>query len=181
MHLTAVSAALAAGAVCHASDLKSEPIYSAWLQMYNLKFEQAHETLKRRREIHPDDPLIPASDAAAYYLPKWLGVLESELFVDDNQFKSRRTYDPDPQVKASFDQCISEADRLSDSALQQSSIDARALFVRTLTHGLRTDYVALINGQGLRALRYTKAGRVYAERLMKVDPEAFDAYLGPRN
>jgi len=181
LRLTAFSAALFAGAVCYASDLKSEPVYSAWLQMYNLKFKQAHETVNQCREIHPDDPLIPVSDAAAYLFAELarLGVLESELFVNDNEFKNRRTYDPDPQVKTSFDQCISEADRLADSALQQSNIDARALFVKTLTNGLRADYAALINGQGIRALRYTKAGRVYAERLMKADPEAFDAYLGP--
>jgi hypothetical protein len=28
-------------------------------------------------------------------------------------------------------------------------------------------------------LSYTKSGRVYADRLLVADPEAFDAYLGP--
>jgi hypothetical protein len=28
-------------------------------------------------------------------------------------------------------------------------------------------------------LSYTKAGRVYAEKLLTADPQAFDAYLGP--
>jgi hypothetical protein len=149
--------------------------------MYDLKFDHAHEILKQWRELHPEDSLGPASDAAAYLFSELarLGVLESELFVDDEQFKNRRTFDPNPAVQASFTQCISEADRLADSALQQSSDDARALFVKTLTHGLRADYVALINGQGLRALSYAKSGRVYAEQLMHADPQAFDAYLGP--
>jgi hypothetical protein len=167
--------------VAGAADLKSEPVYSAWLQMYDLRFDQAHEILKRWREMHPEDPLGPASNAAAYLFSELarLGVLESELFVDDEQFKNRRTFEPDPAVKASFTLCISDADRLADSDLQRSSDDARALFVKTLTHGLRADYAALINGEGLRALSYTKAGRVYAERLMHADPQAFDAYLGP--
>lgn len=176
-----ISSGLIVCGVTGAADLKSEPVYSAWLQMYDLKFDQAHEILKRWRELHPDDPLGPASDAAAFLFSELarLGVLESELFVDDEQFKNRRTFEPDPGAKASFTQCISDADRLADSALQRSSDDARALFVKTLTHGLHADYVALINGQGLRALSYTKAGRVYAERLMHADPQAFDAYLGP--
>jgi hypothetical protein len=163
------------------SDLKSEPVYSAWLQMYDLKFDEAHQALKRWKEAHPNDCLGPASDAGAYLFSELarLGVLESELFVNDNQFKNRKTYDPDVQVKNSFMERIAEADRLADSALEKSSIDERALFVKTLTHGLQADYVALIDGKGLRALSYTKSGRVYAEKLMTVDPAAFDAYLGP--
>jgi len=163
------------------SDLKSEEVYQAWLQMYDLKFEEAHRALQRWQETHPDDSLGPASDAAGYLFSELarLGVLESELFVDDNRFKNRKKLDPDVQVKASFMERIDQADRLADSALQKSSADARALFVKTLTHGLRADYVALINGQGFKALSYTKSGRVYADRLLAVDPQAFDAYLGP--
>jgi hypothetical protein len=176
-----ISGGLISCGVAGAADLKSEPVYSAWLQMYDLKFDQAHEMLNRWREMHPEDPLGPASNAAAYLFSELarLGVLESELFIDDEQFKNRGTFEPDPTVNASFTQCISDADRLADSDLRRSGDDARALFVKTLTHGLRADYAALINGQGLRALSYTKAGRVYAERLMHADPQAFDAYLGP--
>src|SRR5438132_3997996 len=163
------------------SDLKSEEVYQAWLQMYDLKFEEAHRALQRWQETHPDDSLGPASDAAGYLFSELarLGVLESELFVDDNRFKNRKKLDPDVKVKASFMERIDQADRLADSALQKSSADARALFVKTLTHGLRADYVALINGEGFKALSYTKSGRVYADRLLAVDPQAFDAYLGP--
>jgi len=163
------------------SDLKSEEVYQAWLQMYDPKFEEAHRALQRWQETHPDDSLGPASDAAGYLFSELarLGVLESELFVDDNRFKNRKKLDPDVKVKASFMERIDQADRLADSALQKSSADARALFVKTLTHGLRADYVALINGEGFKALSYTKSGRVYADRLLAVDPQAFDAYLGP--
>ena len=81
-------------------------------------------------------------------------------------------------MKTSFNERIDQADRLADTALQKSNVDARALFVKTLTHGLRADYVALIDGNGVKALSYTKAGRIYAERLLAADPQAFDAYLG---
>jgi hypothetical protein len=162
------------------SDLKSEEIYSAWLQMYDLKFEEAHRALERWQKVHPDDSLGPASDAAAYLFSELnrLGSLEAELFVDDNRFKNRKTLDPDARAKALFSERVDRADRLAESTLEKSNADARALFVKTLTHGLRADYVALIDGRGLKALSYTKAGRVYADRLLAADPQAFDAYLG---
>jgi Tetratricopeptide repeat len=182
----AVSALLIFGALIGTafaddSNLKSGEVYSAWLQMYDLKFDEAHRELARWQEAHPDDSLGPASDAAAYLFSELtrLGSLESALFVDDNRFKNRKTLNPDPQIKASFDDRIDQADRLADSTLQKSNTDARALFAKTLTHGLRADYVALIDGRGVKALSYTKAGRIYAERLLAADSQAFDAYLGP--
>ncbi len=183
---TAVSALLIFGALIGTafaddSNLKSDEVYSAWLQMYDLKFDEAHRELARWQEAHPDDSLGPASDAAAYLFSELtrLGSLESALFVDDNRFKNRKTLNPDPQIKASFDDRIDQADRLADLTLQKSNTDARALFAKTLTHGLRADYVALIDGRGVKALSYTKAGRIYAERLLAADSQAFDAYLGP--
>jgi hypothetical protein len=163
------------------SSLKSDEIYSAWMRMYDLQFDQAHRELERWQEAHPEDSLGPASDAAAYLFSELtrLGSLEAELFVDDNRFKNRKKLDPDPKVKTSFNERIDQADRLADAALQKSNVDVRALFVKTLTHGLRADYVALIDGSGLQALSYTKSGRVYAQRLLAADPQAFDAYLGP--
>ncbi len=168
-------------AVAGESNLKSEAVYSAWLQMYDLKFEEAHQTLKRWQEAHPDDCLGPASDAAAYLFSELsrLGSLEAELFVDDNRFKNRKTLEPDARAKALFSERIDQADRLAESTLAKSNADARALFVKILTHGLRADYVALIDGRGVKALSYTKSGRVYVDRLLAADPQAFDAYLGP--
>ena len=173
--------ALIGTAVAGDSNIKSDEVYSAWLQMYDLKFDEAHRELARWQEVHPDDSLGPASDAAAYLFSELtrLGSLEAALFVDDDRFKNRKILNPDPQIKASFDDRIDQADHLADSTLQKSNTDARALFVKTLTHGLRADYVALIDGRGVKALSYTKAGRIYAERLLAADPQAFDAYLGP--
>ena len=168
-------------AFANESNLKSDEVYSAWLQMYDLKFDEAHRRLARWQEAHPDDSLGPASDAAAYLFSELtrLGSLEATLFVDNDRFKNRKALDPDPKVKASFNDRIEKADQLADSALQKSNVDTRALLVKTLTHGLRADYVALIDGHGVKALSYTKAGRIYAERLLAANPQAFDAYLGP--
>ena len=166
-----------------AIDLVPAPddIYSGWLSMYDLKFDDAHRTFSGWRETHPDDSLGPASDAAAYLFSELarLGVLESELFVDNTRFINRKTLSPDPAVKSHFTKQIDEADRLANSALQKSGTDANALFVKSLVCGLHADYAALIDKKSLAALSYTKEGRAYADKLLAVNPGAFDAYLGP--
>jgi hypothetical protein len=160
---------------------RSEELYAGWLQMYDLKFDEAHQTFGQWSQSHPADSLGPASDAAAYLFSELarLGALESELFVDDARFAERKQLLPDAQVKEHFIQQINRADELANATLQKSAADADALFVKSLTCGLRANYAALIEKQNLAALSYTKQGRPFADKLLSVDPNAFDAYLGP--
>jgi hypothetical protein len=159
---------------------RSEEIYQGWLKMYDLDFNEAHRIFIEWARKHPDDSLAPASDAAADLFSELtrLGVLESELFVNDAEFAARKKLQPDPQVRRHFMEQIDKADRLADSGLQTSPTDGNALFVKTLTRGLRADYAALVDKRNFAALSYTKQGRSYADKLLSVDPNAFDAYLG---
>ena len=156
-------------------------LYRGWLKMYDLKFDDAHRGFSAWRQRHPEDALGPVSDAAAYLFSELarLGVLESELFVDDSRFEHRPKLRPDAAKKAQFTEQVGQAERLADAALQKSASDPDALFVKSLTFGLRADNAALIEKQSLTALGLTKEGRAYSERLLESDPQAFDAYLGP--
>jgi hypothetical protein len=156
-------------------------LYAGWLQMYDLKFDEAHQSFAVWKRSYPGDALGPASNAAAYLFSELarLGALESEFFVDDSRFKGRAKLRPDPAKKTLFVQEIAQADRLADAALQRSGVDSNALFVKSMTLGLRADNAALIEKQSFAALSYTKESRVYAERLILVKPDAADAYLGP--
>jgi len=149
--------------------------------MYDLKFDDAHRSFATWKQTYPDDPLGPASNAAAYLFSELarLGALESELFVDDSRFKERAKLRPDPAKKALFVQEIAQAERLADAALRKSGADANALFVKSMTLGLRADNAGLIEKQSFAALSYTKAARVFSERLVQAKPEVADAYLGP--
>src|ERR1700687_4628016 len=62
-------------------------------QMYNLQFAEAHETFGRWQSLHPDDPLVPASDAAAYLFTELdrLHILQSEFFTHDEHFTTDHT------------------------------------------------------------------------------------------
>ena len=158
----------------------SGDLYSGWLKMYDLKFDEAHQVFGDWKQSHPADALGPASDAAAYLFSELarLGVLESELFVDDAKFKNRAKLRPDPQMKPRFEQEIQRTEQLADAALQAAPADTNALFAKSLTFGLRADLASLIEKQDLTALKYTKQGRVFTDRLMAIDPKAYDAYLG---
>ena len=81
----AFSVCLLVAPICAAlggeTNLKSDEVYSAWLQMYDLRFDEAHRELEHWQEVYPDDSLGPASDAAAYLFSELtrLGSLESTL------------------------------------------------------------------------------------------------------
>jgi hypothetical protein len=148
--------------------------------MYDLRFEEAHSTFVTWEQSHPEDSLGPASNAAAYLFSELarLGALESELFVDDSRFRDRAKLRPDARKKALFAHEIAQADRLADVALQKYGTDSNALFVKSLTLGLRADNAGLIEKQSLAALSYTKESRVFAEKVIPGKPESADAYLG---
>ena len=165
-----------------AADLSAPPpdLYSGWLKMYDLKFDDAHQVFGEWKQSHPADALGPASDAAAYLFSELarMGVLESELFVDDAKFENRVKPKPDPQLKPRFDHEIERTDQLADAALRAAAADPNALFAKSLTYGLRADLAALVEKQDLAALKYTKLGRPFADRLKAADPKDYDAYLG---
>ena len=159
----------------------SEELYRGWLKMYDLRFDEAHRIFKDWEQGHPADPLAPASNAAAYLFSELarLGVLESELFTDDARFEDRAKLQPDANMKTLFDREIDRADRLANSGLLLRPADTNALFVKSLTCGLHADFASLIERRDLAALKYTKEGRIFADKLMAIDPKAYDAYLGP--
>jgi hypothetical protein len=169
-----------AGSTSAANAPQESELYAGWLKMYDLQFDEAHRVFASWKQSHSDDSLGPASNAAAYLFSELarLGALESELFVDDSRFKGRPRLRPDPARKALFVQEIAQADRLADAALQRSGADSNALFVKSLTFGLRADNAGLIEKESFAALGYTKESRVFAERLLEAKPEAADAYLG---
>jgi len=172
--------ASAAVALANSEPEKTDGIYGGWLNMYDLRFEEAHRTFAIWRETHPDDPLGPASDAAGYLFSELarLGALESELFVDDARFVNRKKLTPDANIKAHLIESLAKADQLADALLQKSPSDADALFVKSLVCGLRADYSALVEKENLTALGYTKQGRPFADKLLAIKPDFFDAYLG---
>ena len=154
-------------------------IDTGFRQMYNLEFNEAHKTFAVAEREHPEDPLVPVSDAAAYLFAEFdrLHVLETELFVNDDAYLNRARPDPDPKAKQEFDEQIQKASALIDAALRKNPNDANAQFARVMQFGLMGDYAALIEKRDLKGLSYVKQGRALAERLLSIDPTCYDAYI----
>ena len=157
----------------------SDPLDQGYRQMYNLQFREAHETLRGYQQSHPSDPFGPTSDAAAYLFGEFdrLDVLQSELFVDDELFKSRKKLDADPAIHEAFEQRLAESNREADAILQRSPNDRNALLAKVFNLGLEADYLSMIEKRNMAALRYTKDGGLLAGKLLAVSPDCYDAYL----
>jgi len=148
-------------------------------QMYDLQFDEAHKTFAGYGRLHPNDPLVPASDAAAYLFAEFdrLNILQSEFFVHDSNFSNPKKLYPDPAVRQAFDAELAKSRQIAASVLASAPQDANALFATILVNGLRADYDGLIDKHYLSSLSSVKTSRVIAEKLLAIDPTCYDAHL----
>jgi hypothetical protein len=116
---------------------------------------------RRVKARHPDDRLGPAAAASAYLFQEFdrLGVLQSELFRDDQAFQRRGKLAPDPRLKDLFDSELTLAEMLAAKQLAKDAASVDALLATTMADGLRADYAALIERKDGASLSYTKKGR----------------------
>ena len=169
----------AASNTATASPIGPTELDHGYSDMYDLNFADAHQQFAKWMAEHPEDPFGPASDAVAYLFTEFnrLGILDVDLFANDTQYENRQKISPDPAVKVAFDQQLARANQLADSILEKSPLDPRALFVETLTNGLHADYAQMIEKRDFTGLQYTKVARRYADKLLTVAPQQYDAYL----
>jgi hypothetical protein len=162
-----------------ATSIDSTTLEAGYRQMYNLDFNSAHETFAAWEHMHPEDPLGPVSNAAAYLFAEFdrMHVLESELFIDNTKFEKREKFNPDPKVQAAFEGELKRSEQMADRALKLSPEDHSATFAKVMVGGLRGDYMALVEKRNLAALSTIKSARALAEKLLSQDPSYYDAYL----
>ena len=155
-----------------------ESIDQGFHQMYNLNFSGAHKTFEAWEKLHADDPLGPASNAAAYLFAEFdrLHILEFDVFTENQKLQDFEKM-LDPAVKLAFDSELAKADTIANAILDKSSDNCNALFARMLSDGLRADYAGLLEKRKVAALELLKSSRSYAEKLIALDPAYNDAYL----
>ncbi len=159
--------------------LSGTPLNDAYYAMYNLNFTEAHVLIQQWITAHPEDPLGPASDAAAYIFDEFdrLGVLDIQLFADDDRFTTRKPPGIDPELKKGFYDRADQADRLADAALLRNPKDANAYYVKALTSGMRADWSSLIDRREFGAYRYSELASKYAKQALALNPTLYDANL----
>ena len=161
-----------------AAATEPESLEAGFRHMYNLDFAAAHQTFETWQELHPDDPLGAAANAAAYLFAEFerLQILELDLFTEKRDLKDGKQI-ADPEIKETFEAELAKADDVAAKVLAQTPDDCNAMFARTLTDGLRGNYAALVEKENGKGLGFLKASRANAEKLIALDPAYYDAYL----
>jgi hypothetical protein len=148
-------------------------------QMYNLQFNEAHQTFQAYEQSHPDDAMGPTSRAAAYLFSEFerLGVLQTELFVNNDMFEGRKKPEPNPAVRAAFTQAVERSNQRADAVLARLPNDRNALLAKVLNLGLEADYLAMVEKRNMAAVSRAKGASQLAEQLLRTAPDCYDAYL----
>jgi len=146
---------------------------------YNLDFAAAQQEFSAWEKLHPENALGPVSEAAGLLFSEFdrLGILESQLFTKDSNFEKRKKPVPDPALRDRFETALVRADALAKSQLEKEPNNTDALFAQALTNGLRADYTALIEKRNIASLGYTRDANAAAKKLLKINPQYYDAYL----
>jgi hypothetical protein len=149
-------------------------------QMYNFNFSGSQETLTQLIQAAPADPLPYAFRASAYLFSELdrMGILESEFLIDDDQIvEKKKRVEPDPRIRKGFDQAIADTTVRAEALLKRNANDKNALFAMSIAQGVVTDYMALVEKKQISSLSPAKKSNAYAQRLLKLDPKFYDAYL----
>jgi hypothetical protein len=146
--------------------------------LYNADFPAAHINFRNWMQAHPEDPLGPASDAAAFLFTEFhrLNLIEIELFKDPTA-KPNTATPQNPNLRADFENRTQQAEKLADAILAKSPKDAPALFAKMLIYGLRADYAEMIDKSDFKALRFSEKGADYSVQTLQADPQLYDAHI----
>jgi len=148
--------------------------------LYDFDFPATHQILDRYIAAHPQDPLPFAFRSSAYLFSELdrLGVLESEFLIDDNRIIDKKNpASPDPEIRTRFLKALDDTGSRADKALKANPMDRDALFAMCISQGVATDYMAFVEKHQISSLSAARRSNDYAQRLLRVDPQFYDAYM----
>jgi hypothetical protein len=161
------------------SEEQRSEVDHAFSRLYNFDFQGAHASLDQSIAVNPDDPLGYAVRASAYLFFELdrLSILDGEFFSDDKRIADKKKLKPDPETKVKLFKALEDAQAHAQARLNSNPDDQDALFSFCVTTGVLTDYTALVEKKQIGSLPLVKRGAAYAQRLLKLNPKYYDAYL----
>ena len=160
--------------------LEAQSLEDAITRMYNFDFPGSHQILDRYIAAHPSEPLPYGFRASAYLFFEMdrMGILESEFLLDDDKIaEKKKKLEPDAATRKGFLQAVSDAETRANATLKVNPNDRDALFALCVAQGVSTDYMAFIEKRQISSLSVAKKSNTNAQRLLKLDPKFYDAYL----
>ena len=147
--------------------------------MYNLQFDQALSKAEQAKQADKTDPMPWVAQASAVLFREFdrLRILRSDMFASDDAFSSRPAYSWVPASRKQFEDALSGGEKVAQDRLNHDKKDVKALFALALFNGLQADDAALITKRNMTALSYTKSATGYADKLLAISPDYYDAYV----
>src|SRR5262249_40061996 len=98
--------------------------------------------------------------------------------TDDKRIADKKKrLDPDPLIRERFLKAVSDTEARAQAALKVNPDDRQALFAMCIAQGVSTDYMAFVEKRQIASLSPAKRSNTYAQRLLRLDPKFYDAYL----
>ncbi len=147
--------------------------------MYELKFNAARVQISSYKLDSPEDPLGEAAEAASFLFEQFneKGVLTSAFFLDDDRLQNGIEGPPDQRLSSAFLEANQKARTGAERILKAHPDDLGALLTLCLTDGMQGDFEALVAKHQLAGLRLIRRAEREADRVLKIDPGAGDAYV----
>ena len=181
MRAASVVLLLAAGmAPAAAPPIPAPSLDTAFDDLYNFDFPATHRVLDEYIAQHPQEAMPYAVRSAGYLFFELnrLGILESEFLIDDKSIaKKGPSLDPDSAVRAKLIQALDDAQQRANGALAKNPNDRQALLAMVIAQGVTVDYMAFVEKHQFRSLTPAERSNSYAQRLLRLDPQFYDAYL----
>lgn len=158
----------------------SVPLLDAGFRdLYELNFKGARAQFLSYQRAQPGDPLGKAAEAASYLYEQFnaKGVLTSAFFLNDAKLLGGVDGNPSENRNDAFLRANRRAREMAEHGLRSNPREARGLFVLTLTDGMESDYLALIEKSQFASLSLIRRADREADSLLAVDPSAQDAYV----
>ncbi len=150
-----------------------------FVHFYNLEYDQALADFEEQARCRPDDPFAYNAIAQTVLFREMFrdGALESELVTGTNPFLRRPKMQISPENKERFNSSIDRAIQLSSARLRKNPDDIGALYSLVVAHGLRANYLFLVEKAWLDSLHEATEARKADDKILALDPGFVDAHL----
>ncbi|HMJ61063.1 MAG TPA: tRNA epoxyqueuosine(34) reductase QueG, partial [Bryobacteraceae bacterium] len=176
--------------VQHSNRIVSATAYTALLLLaadpnpgfehfYNNEYDQALAYFEQQLAAHPDQPDIYNNIAQTVLYREMFhdGALESQLVTGNNPFLRSGKMEIAADEKQRFADSIDRSIHANEARIAKNQRDVAALRALGVAHGLRANYLFLVEKSWTDALREATAARHANERVLEIDPNLVDARL----
>lgn len=171
---------VALGSIAWAGEQPSQALLDeGFSHFYNNEYSQALALFERQVIETPNDPVAHNAVAQAVLYREMFrnGSLESQLVTGSNTFLRRSKMEISPADRTLFCDSVERVISLSEAALKKNPRDVHALYAAAVAHGLRANFLFLVDKALLQALHESIVARKANDQILELDPSFVDAHL----